>query len=120
MKREATDHERRRLIRAIQDRLRLRFSHTMIQSRWQPERVYDPRRKRKQSFCGDEPWEFICELLQAGVRIEVIKLDIPKDADGWVVKTSGGRHMEKDIYIKLQLDDDGYVIGRSFHYDDPR
>jgi hypothetical protein len=92
----------------------------MLESRWRPERVYDPRRKRKQTFCGHAPWEFICELIEAGTEIEVIRLDIPRGADGWVIKCSGGRHSVKGIYIKLQLDGDGYVIGRSFHYDDPR
>jgi hypothetical protein len=120
MSRLATEQERRILIRAIRDRLQFGFTHSMLESRWTPERVYDPRRKTKRTFCGHEPWEFIRELLESGVSVEVIKLDIPKDADGWVIKTSSGRHMTKGIYLKLQLDDNGYVIGRSFHYDDPR
>ena len=115
----ASEQEIRRLTRAVRDRLEFGFTHSMVQSRWHPEQVYNPLRKAKRVFCGREEWDFIAELLESGVDVEVIKLDIPKDADGYVMKVPS-RHRPEHIYIKLQLDDDGYVIGRSFHYSDPR
>ena len=91
----------------------------MLQSRWNPGQVYNPDFKRKRVFCGLEEWIFILKLLKDRVSVEVIRLDIPADAEGWVMKVDS-RHDPRPIYIKLQLDADGFVIGRSFHYRDPR
>lgn len=59
-------------------------------------------------------------LLEGGAQeVEVITLDTPPGAEGWVMKVHT-RHDPRHIYIKLHLDEDGYVIGRSFHYSDRR
>jgi hypothetical protein len=117
--RPATDQEVRLLCRAVRARLDLGLTHSMVESRWTPEQVYHPNRKRKRPFCGREEWEFIAELLEAATPLQVIRLDIPKGADGFVMKVPS-RHRPEMIYIKLQLDEDDFVIGRSFHYSDPR
>jgi len=119
MKRLATDQERWALVRAVKLRLQHDFTHAMRESRWTPQEVFHPRKKRDRVFVAREAWDFILECLESGVEIEVIKLDIPKDADGWVMKVPTSKD-PRPIYIKLQLDADGFVIGRSFHYSDPR
>jgi hypothetical protein len=119
MKRIATDQERRALVRAVKLRLQHDLTHSMRESRWTPQEVFHPKKKRDRVFVAREAWDFIAECLESGVEIEVIKLDIPKDADGWVMKVPTDK-FPRPIYIKLQLNDDGFVLGRSFHYSDPR
>ena len=119
MKRIATDQERRALVRAVKLRLQHDLTHSMRESRWTPQEVFHPKKKRDRVFVAREAWDFIVECLESGVEIEVIKLDIPKDADGWVMKVPTDK-FPRPIYIKLQLNDDGFVLGRSFHYSDPR
>ena len=119
MKRIATDQERRALVRAVKLRLQHDLTHAMRESRWTPQEVFHPKKKRDQVFVAREAWDFILECLESEVEIEVIKLDIPKDADGWVIKVPTDK-FPRPIYIKLQLNDDGFVLGRSFHYSDPR
>lgn len=119
MKRIATDQERRALVRAVKLRLQHDLTHAMRESRWTPQEVFHPKKKGERVFVAREAWDFILECLESEVEIEVIKLDTPKDADGWVMKVPTDK-FPRPIYIKLQLDADGFVIGRSFHYSDPR
>jgi hypothetical protein len=81
--------------------------------------VFHPRKKPARVFQAREAWGFVRECLESDIEIEVITLDIPKGADGWVMKVPTSKD-PRPIYIKLQLNEDGFVIGRSFHYSDPR
>jgi hypothetical protein len=122
-RRAATSHEVGELVRAV--RTRLDFLHELVPesgglpARWCPSEVYDPRRKRKQVFVAKEAWRFVLETLERGQPVEWMELDRPPDGVGWVLKVPSV-HRPEPIYIKLQLDTRGYVIGRSFHYSDPR
>jgi hypothetical protein len=121
--RYASAIEVERLARAI--RVRIDFLHEIVTtsaglpSRWFPEQVFDPRKRRKQVFVAREAWRFVLELLERGEPVEVVSLDRPPGEAGWVLKANSV-HDPRLIYIKLQLDRDGYALGRSFHYSDPR
>jgi hypothetical protein len=120
MKRLATDQERRDLIWGVEAALKGPNGPIVdLASRWYPGKVWHPAKRPRRTFQALEPWAYILDLLRSNFEIEVITLDKPKGADGWVMKVPVNQ-VDRLIYIKLQLDKDGFAIGRSFHYDDPR
>lgn len=119
MKRLASDQERRALIRGVELALGPVGPVVAVAARWDPGQVYVPGKRPLRTFQAQEPWKYILSLLRSETEIEIITLNNPKGADGWVMKVpvKEGAGL---IYIKLQLDEDGFVIGRSFHYPYPR
>ena len=120
MRRFATDQERRALVWGVKAAVKGPIRpFVAVASRWTPGQVWFPGKRPRRTFQALEPWTYILGLLQTNIEIEVIVLDNPKGADGWVMKVPVDEDV-RPIYIKLELNEDGYVIGRSFHYDDPR
>lgn len=77
---------------------------------WAPYALRDPG--SGDTFTADSAWEYVADLIEGGVEIETIELDVPPGKTGYVIKVDG---LENErIYIKLQLGS-GIVIGRSFH-----
>ena len=78
---------------------------------WQPGTVTNPMDGNP--FTEQGAWDFIAELLSAGIEIEHLIIDEVKGGkSAYVIKTElNNRH----LYIKLQLGN-GCIIGRSFHY----
>jgi hypothetical protein len=77
---------------------------------WAPYELRDPG--SGDTFTADSAWEFVADLIEGGVEIATITLDIPAGKTGYVIKVDGAGGDR--IYIKLQLSS-GKVIGRSFH-----
>ena len=77
---------------------------------WRPGEVRNPH--DGQPFTGPGAWEYLAELLDAGHEIEVITLDEPPGATGYVLQVP---IEARNLYIKVQLGA-GKIIGRSFHY----
>lgn len=70
------------------------------------------------SFTGPSAWELIAVRLENGEPMETIELRNPPGAKAYVMKIN----LEPDrpkLYVKLRLLS-GKVMGRSFHYSDPR
>jgi len=84
---------------------------------WKPEHLVHPLRQGE-TFTEDSAWQFIQDLLVEGCPIDVIPLDKPPNAKGYVIIVKGHPPIDK-IYIKLQLTADK-VWGRSFHESYPR
>jgi hypothetical protein len=114
MERWATDDEKARLARAIRDGLRFDLLSVRKESRWFPAEVNHPKKKRP--FQAQEAWIFTASLLEDGMPVEVIRLKKPPGVPGWVLKVE--TREKRRIYIKLELTEDFYVLGRSFHYSD--
>jgi hypothetical protein len=58
-------------------------------------------------------WDFVANLLESGHPVELVVLEKPPGATGYVLKKQVTQH--DTIYIKLRIRA-GCVIGRSFHY----
>ncbi len=65
-------------------------------------------------FTDSTAWEFIASRLETGEEVEVIDLQQPAGAKGYVMKIDLGLGLP-ELYVKLQLGA-SKVIGRSFHY----
>ncbi len=88
-------------------------------TRWEPTKVKDFRPERFfEYFSNENCWEFIEDKLKEGCEIKEMKLDKPPGATGYVMLIEHGSGVPI-IYIKLQIGKKE-VIGRSFHYEDPR
>lgn len=79
---------------------------------WSPHTVTDP--STGQPFTSFGCLDFIKNLLENKYPIEVIVLDKPPGAAGYVMKVVPGGG-DAEIYIKLQIGP-GWLVGRSFHY----
>jgi hypothetical protein len=79
---------------------------------WQPTTVENP--DCGISFTTLSAWHFLADGLEKGCALEEVELDRPPGLKGYVVLISGGASKPK-IYIKVRLNN-GYLIGRSFHY----
>jgi hypothetical protein len=84
-------------------------------TKWRPTTVIDPRDDEKRYFSDNTAWEYIAELLSAGVHVEILLLDLPPGKKGYVMKIP--QPDGQVLYIKLQLAAPG-IVGRSFHYSD--
>lgn len=67
-------------------------------------------------FTDAAAWDFVASRLEEGEEVEVIELNRPKGAKGYVMKIQL-RPGEPKLYVKLQMGPTK-VIGRSFHYSD--
>ena len=65
-------------------------------------------------FTEPAAWEFIADKLAQMHPVEVLNLDEPAGAKGYVMKINMGKNTPQ-LYVKLQLGS-GEIIGRSFHY----
>lgn len=82
---------------------------------WKPGSVLNPDPDVGMSFTRKTCWHFIEQLLRDRHRIEVITLDTPPGAKGYVMKFKTKEN--PDIYIKLQISrGQDKLLGRSFHY----
>ena len=81
---------------------------------WRPGQVRNPDGVLDSHFTDAAAWELIATRLDDGHPVEVVKLNKPSGATGYVMTVD----LEPDqprLYIKLQFGS-GKVIGRSFHY----
>ena len=81
---------------------------------WQPGEVRNPDGRLDTHFTDAAAWELIASKLEDGHPVEIVELEKPRGATGYVMKIA----IEPDrplLYVKLQLGS-GKIIGRSFHY----
>ena len=81
--------------------------------RWHPEQVANPE-SLGMPFTGPAAWDLIASRLEGGHPVEVIELDKPPGATGYVMKIDIAPG-QPQLYVKLQMGS-GKIIGRSFHY----
>ena len=81
---------------------------------WRPGQVRNPDGVLDSYFTDASAWEYIATKLENEHPVEVIRLDKPSGAEGYVMKIDIEPDRPK-LYIKLQLGS-GKIIGRSFHY----
>jgi hypothetical protein len=99
--------------RASSERTRTSSFSATRPTHWAPREVTCP--ETGQAFTPAGAWEFVVEKLKNGEPIEMIPMDRPPGAKGYVMKCAGVAG--QIIYIKLQLGND-CVFGRSFHLSD--
>jgi hypothetical protein len=82
---------------------------------WRPHTVLDPDGYDASSVFSDAgAWDLIASRVEAGEPLEIVLLDKPPGARGYVMKFR--LHPEHQLlYVKVQLGA-GIVLGRSFHY----
>ncbi len=83
--------------------------------RWHPEQVANPE-SLGMPFTGPAAWDLIASRLEGGHPVEVIELDKPSNATGYVMKIDV-EPGQPQLYVKLQMGS-GKIFGRSFHYSD--
>ena len=83
-------------------------------TKWCPGQVHNPDGVLDSHFTDASAWEYIATKLENGHPVEVMRLDKPSGATGYVMKIDVEPESPK-LYIKLQLGS-GKIIGRSFHY----
>lgn len=81
---------------------------------WRPTQVRNPNGRLDDYFTDSSAWELIADVIEKNHPIEVIDLEKPQGAKGYVMKVDTGSGIP-EVYIKLQLGS-GKIIGRSFHY----
>lgn len=81
---------------------------------WRPTQVRNPDGMLDGYFTDPSAWEFIAAKLEDGHPVEIVELNKPVGAKGYVMKVDMEPGMPP-LYIKLQLGA-GKIIGRSFHY----
>lgn len=65
-------------------------------------------------FTDAGAWDLIASRLEDGHDVEVMTLDVPRGATGYVMKIELEPAVPR-LYVKLQLHN-GRIFGRSFHY----
>lgn len=105
--------------RQLVDRARRQRSRTAAFTKdrptdWRPTEVRNPNGVLDPYFTDSTAWEFIASRLETGEEVEVIDLQQPAGAKGYVMKIDLGLGLP-ELYVKLQLGA-SKVIGRSFHY----
>ena len=83
---------------------------------WRPGQVRNPNGVLDSHFTDASAWKYIAARLQSGHPVEVMRLDKPLGAKGYVMKIDIEPEMPQ-LYVKLQMGS-GKIIGRSFHYSD--
>ena len=84
---------------------------------WRPNEVRNPDGVLDTHFTPSTAWELIATRLENGEEVEVIELNQPRGAKGYVMLIDLGSDVP-DLYVKLQLGA-GKIFGRSFHYSEP-
>lgn len=82
---------------------------------WQPEQVANPE-SLGMPFSDAGAWDLIASRLESGHPVEVIELDKPPGATGYVMKIDIEPN-QPQLYVKLEMGF-GKIFGRSFHYSD--
>lgn len=116
--RVAVAEEIRNRLAALAQSRRTR-TRTFLRSRpcdWRATAMTDPR--SGEVFTEDGAWTYVAEYIVAGVQIEVVTLDLPPGKTGYAMLLPS-HDPNTPIYVKLQLGSE-VVIGRSFHYSEPR
>ena len=80
---------------------------------WRPGQVRNPAGLLDTHFTDAAAWELIASRIEDGHPLEIVRLDKPSGAKGFVMKIdlSSG---QPQLYVKLQMGS-GKIIGRSFH-----
>ena len=81
---------------------------------WRPGQVRNPAGVLDTHFTDAAAWELIASRIENGHDLEVVELEKPPGARGYVMKIDLEQG-QPQLYIKLQLGS-GKIIGRSFHY----
>ncbi len=81
---------------------------------WRPGQVRNPDGMLDGYFTDAAAWEFIAAKLEDGHPVDIVELNKPAGAKGYVMKVDI-EPGSPQLYIKLQLGS-GKIIGRSFHY----
>ena len=81
---------------------------------WRPGQVRNPHGILDTYFTEAAAWEFIATKLEAMHPLEIVELDKPPGAKGYVMLIDI-EPCQPQLYVKLQLQS-GKIIGRSFHY----
>ena len=81
---------------------------------WRPGQVRNPNGVLDTHFTDAAAWELIASRLEEGQPIEVLELQKPAGAKGFVMKIELEPGQPR-VYVKLQLGA-GRIVGRSFHY----
>lgn len=81
--------------------------------RWQPEQVANPQ-SLGMPFSSAAAWDLIASSLEGGHPVEVIELNKPPGATGYVMKIEIEPN-QPQLYVKLEMGA-GKIFGRSFHY----
>lgn len=81
---------------------------------WRPGQVRNPDGILDTHFTDAAAWELIASKLKDGHPVEIVEMEKPPGAAGYVMKIDiePGQPL---LYVKLQLGS-GKIIGRSFHY----
>lgn len=109
---ESTRHQL--VILARRSNSRVTEFHPDRPTKWCPGQVRNPDGVLDSYFTDISAWEFVAAMLENGHPVEVMRLDKPPGAKGYVMKIDIEPDKPK-LYIKLQLGS-GKIIGRSFHY----
>ena len=81
---------------------------------WRPVQVRNPDGLLDAYFTDKAAWELIASRIEDGHPLEIIKLDKPQGATGYVMKIDV-EPGQPQVYVKLELGS-GVIFGRSFHY----
>ena len=81
---------------------------------WRPGQVRNPAGLLDTHFTDAAAWELIASRIEDGHALEIVPLDKPRGATGYVMKIALEPE-QPELYVKLQLAS-GKIIGRSFHY----
>jgi hypothetical protein len=81
---------------------------------WRPGQVRNPAGVLDTHFTDAAAWELIASRIENGHVLEVVQLEKPPGARGYVMKIDVEPGQPR-LYVKLQLGS-GKIIGRSFHY----
>ena len=81
---------------------------------WRPTQVRNPNGLLDDYFTDSTAWELIASKLADGHPVEILELQKPPGARGYVmlIDIEPG---QPQLYVKLELGS-GRVLGRSFHY----
>ncbi len=113
------DDDTRRLLVRLAESPRTRRLGTPPKrpSRWIPFTVPNPEAPFDMQFTDVSAWEFIASRLEQGEHVEMIEMDRPAGATGYVMKLEISPNSPK-LYVKLELTA-SKIVGRSFHLADP-
>ena len=81
-------------------------------TRWNPRQVRNP--EGGLPFTNPGAWDLIASKTENGHQVEIVELQKPKGATGYVMLIELEPEMPL-LYVKLELKSDR-IFGRSFHY----
>lgn len=85
-------------------------------TRWNPQQVRNP--EGGLPFTDPGAWDLIASKIESGHQVEIVELQKPKGATGYVMLIELEPEMPL-LYVKLELKSDR-IFGRSFHYSTQR